>query len=169
MARLFTIIISFLTVLILGSSAYSGTLGVESLRGLNGVCVSNSLSTSPEIQMKGLLTEDQLKTNIELKLRMAGIRLFSEKELATIPGFPNFIMEVVVLPIPFGFVYSIQCFLQQFTYLGRQPSITQMAITWRGPSLTGTSDHIGTVRDQLKNLMDMFINDYLSANPKGGI
>jgi hypothetical protein len=172
MARLSILIVLFLTFLIFCSNAYPVD-EADSLRGLRGVVVL-IWDLPSEIGREGLLTKDQIQTDVELKLRTAGIRVLSLKE-PTITGNPVFCVYVDVKYADIagtgksvGFAFNIHCSLRQNVYLERDPTIKNWATTWeRGASGIG-SKNFGIIRNEIKDEVDIFINDFLSVNPKGG-
>jgi len=60
-------------------------------------------------------------------------------------------------------------FVQKLVNLRRDPKIKDiLAITWSAGSYgTVGQDNLGTIRTEIKGLIDVFINDFLSVNPKG--
>ena len=113
------------------------------------------------IENAGLKTL-QLRTDTELKLRLAGINVVSPNN----PGKPSLYVNARV--IKFGqrdrYVFSIAVEFVQTVSLERSPQVKIDATTW-STSVTGTSHKLSTVRDQLGELVDLFINAYLSVNP----
>ena len=103
----------------------------KALVGLNGLCVM----VSP-IDTVGL-TQEQIKTDIELQLRKAGIRVLTIKESMVTKGVPSLVAEVTAHQIDsMGFaVYSINVDLLENVTLVRGPSAS--AITWH-KQLIGT-------------------------------
>lgn len=59
---------------------------IESLRGLKGVLVLVE-ALKPEIEADGL-RRDSIQTDVELKLRLAGIKVLTEEECLKEPGCP---------------------------------------------------------------------------------
>jgi hypothetical protein len=136
------------------------------LRGLRGVEVV--LETLPsEVEQAGL-TSTTIRTDVELKLRLAGITVLSKEERLEQPGFPYLYISVnVVLSqhYPKLAYYALDCELHQYVTLTRDTSISTDASTWDKHLLGGTTT-LQNIRDNLKDLVDKFINAYLSVNPK---
>jgi hypothetical protein len=113
------------------------------------------------IENAGLKTR-QLRNDTELKLRLAGIRVVSPND----PGKPS--LRVNARVIKFGqrdrYIFNIAVEFVQTVSLGRRPQIKTDAVTW-STAVTGTSRKLSTVRDQVGELVDVFINAYLSVNP----
>ncbi len=144
--------------------AFDNQLSRETLRGLQGVRVM----VAPQkwaIEQKGL-TADQLQQDTELKLRLAGINVPSA-ESPEIPGKPLLYVNAKILK--YGsldrYIFNIKLELNQGVSLIRMPSVKASATTW-SVAATGTSHKLSIVREQLQELVDIFINAYLSVNPK---
>ena len=80
------------------------TLEQMPLRGLKAVYVSVA-DIIPEVEHLGL-TKDQIKTDVQLRLRKAGIRVLTEKEWPATPGMPYVYVMVVVVISGDSFTYS---------------------------------------------------------------
>lgn len=136
------------------------------LQNLRGVIVMVSPLDS-DIEKKGI-TEDRLQTDVELKLRMAGIQVLTWEKYLKELGMPSLLVNVKILKTEIGiYFFSINVDLGQKVVLFRDPSLTIIAATWS----TGTMGYSGenklnTIRDALKDCIDKFINAYLAANPK---
>ena len=144
----------------------------RSLRGLTAINVMVE-DLKPNIEGMGL-TREQIKTDIELKLRMAEIKVVSDSEILKIPGMPYLYLQLNTFRPPqlrrIGIcVFNICISQMQRVYLERDPAINVSADTWSKNS-TGFvgEESIGSIRDRIRDLVDVFINDYLSVNPKGG-
>ena len=88
------------------------------LRGLQG-CRVVVVPLEPEIERDGLTTK-QLQTDTELKLRMAGIKVFSLKEAARVKGSACFYLRVYVLKSRQGdYIYTIHVELKEWVLLMR--------------------------------------------------
>jgi hypothetical protein len=137
----------------------------QTLRSLDGVRVV--VAPLKWVVEKNGLTLDQLQKDTELKLRLAGIKVVSSEESAVTPGKPLLYVNAKVLK--YGsldrYIFNIKLELSQDVSLVRSPGVETSATTW-STSVTGTSHELSTIRDQLKELVDTFINAYLSVNPK---
>ncbi len=144
--------------------AFDNQVSRETLRGLQGVRVM-AAPLKWAVEQKGL-TADQLQQDIELKLRLAGIVVPSE-ESPELPGRPLLYLNATILR--YGaldrYIFNIKLELNQEVALVQRPSVKTSATTW-SVALTGTSHKLSTVRDQVRELVDTFINAYLSVNPK---
>ena len=138
------------------------------LRGLKGFEVLIE-DIAPEAKEDGL-TKDLIKTDVELRLRKAGIRVLTKEESPKIPQSQYLYINVIAGKHKESEFYSIAIFvdLKQEVYLKRNPSITVLASTWSVATVGGVSasQMKSNVREQLGDLMDKFINAYLAVNPK---
>ena len=155
---------SLITALPLPLWADDGPLSRATLQGITAVRAS-ILLTSNDAQKDGL-TEDQLQTDVELRLRKAGI---------TVIGSSAQTLRVVVVAYgvrdgsaiqSYAFLFSAA--LVQGIALTRDPSILALGETWSvaGVGTVGATRFSRYVRDTLADLIDQFINAYLEQNPK---
>jgi hypothetical protein len=112
------------------------------------------------------LTESQVQVDLELKLRLAGKKELNKVQWLKEKGVPFIYISLFNLkPDSQGwFIYSINCGLRQNVFLERDPFIKIGSSTW-------SIDYLGigeikSIREATKELVDQFINDYLSVNPK---
>ncbi len=158
-----------LMVVILSSMAYaqSSKNDIECLRGLKGVyvLVENLLS---DIEADGLHKAD-IQTDVEWKLRLAGIKVLAKEEQLEEPGSPYLYINVNSKKLDVGlYAFSISIRLKQKVFLARnlKPNV-YFATTWN-MDLVGTvgEQKVDNIRNFVKDNVDDFINDYLSVNPK---
>ena len=138
----------------------------ETLRGLTGLYVYVDILGNT----KDLFDIDAIRVDAELKLRMAGIKVLSTKEIKP-PGTPYLLVRLIIRRTPDlpSFYYSANVWLVQSVYLERNPSIHLSGLTWVVSRLGYVGEeHLSMIRDRIKDQIDIFINDYLSVNPKGG-
>ena len=114
------------------------------------------------------LNEVDIQKDVELKLRLAGIRVLTEKESLDTPGGPY--LYVLASDVLTGGIYavSIRVGLCQSVYLERDPSsFIAGAETWSIQSVaTIGRNKLAELRDSIKDDVDTFLNAYLSVNPK---
>lgn len=137
----------------------------ETLRGLEGVRVALE-PLKWIIEQRGLTTA-QLQNDTELKLRLAGIKVTPSEESPVIPGKPLLYVNAKVIKqgSKERYILHVRVELSQGVALVRAPKVRSSAATW-SVSVTGISPKLSPVRDQVKELVDLFINAYLSVNPK---
>jgi hypothetical protein len=114
-----------------------------------------------EVKRPGVLK--MLEDDTKAKLEKAGIP-FSRSQFADEIGKDyGRLIVLAKLDMPNGFETEVK--LLQRVRLARDPSIEFDAVTW---SLAGVGNklEIPTVRSQIADLIDRFIGDYLSVNPK---
>jgi len=140
----------------------------KTLAGLHGVRVVVRMSDSDETRTPGL-SQSQLQTDVEIKLRQAGITVLSQQEA---PSGPTLGVNVSLLNVssptnPLGiYAVSLTVELHQWVRLTRNPSVTVWVSTWSTTGQFGTTAHLSSVRDIVRDMTDQFINAYLAANPK---
>jgi hypothetical protein len=140
----------------------------KTLAGLNGVFVWVG-PVEDELQRNGLDTI-QIRTDVELKLRQAGIPVRAEEQPSPGVHAPILYINLNALKSPDVPQYSFYVALQvgQEACLTRNPALTLRATTWSSGTFgtVGQSKLGSFVRDKIRDLTDRFINAYLAANPK---
>jgi hypothetical protein len=145
-----------------GSSVAQMSLGKESLKGLSAVRVIVE-DFSAQIVDAGL-HNDQIQQDVELRLRKAGIKVVSQ-DTSSAP-FINVVIGGVKVPRTNGTAYAMTLTLSQYVILERDPSIRVSAETWSASLAVGYVINATEIRNQLGDVVDSFINDYLSQNPR---
>lgn len=143
----------------------------STLRGLDGVYVAVEPLGS-EVESQGL-TAAMLKSDSELQLRVAGIRVLSKKEWARTKGGPVCYVEVnivtdVVLAQDLGFAlyaYEIKVEFNQDVVLVRDMTFKALSPTW-SISYLGITNSLPRIRGKAKDLVARFVAAYLEVNPK---
>lgn len=137
----------------------------DTLRGVKSILVVVKIF-SQEVQ-KNALTKDKIQKDVELKLETAGIEIIPLKNFPTLK--PYLLIKINTAYNRLGvFAYSSLVELKQLVYLGSSPDLSFDAITW-SKIKTGTAKEREleeTVRSSIKDLMETFLNDYLTVNPK---
>lgn len=157
----------------------SGRTQTEFLKGLKGVYVSvEHLST--EAKKYGLIRQN-IQTDTEFRLRQNGVRVLTVDELhkryqAFIEGgFKRMDAAVFYVNVNIGIdeevgdaAVNINLQVVQPAFLPRERDIVfGDATTWQnGYIFLCELSKITGVRESVKNRVDIFINDYLTANPK---
>lgn len=138
----------------------------ESLKGLSGLYVATENFT-PVTEQAGLTKADVL-TDVELKLRLAGIPVFNAKQWNEAPGAPYLYLDITVFNQNNGlWPFSISVSLMQRVTLDRRPGFGLFASTWSTEYVGSVgSTNVRSVRDNIKDQVDKFINVYLAMNPK---
>lgn len=116
------------------------------------------------------LTEEKVRGDVELQLRLAGIKVLSAEEgLATkSKAFLYVTVTTVKGELHQEYAGSVEVSLRERVYLAREPETMTLAATWDKISIgLGSSDIAKSkIRESIKDLVDEFINDYLAANQK---
>jgi len=158
---------------LLSATAFSPLFGQgeETLAGLKGVYIYVE-RLKDEVKRDGL-DEAQIRTDVELRLRQAGITVFREAGSFDSAGSP--ILDIDVHPVKVTsegvesfYVYHVHIELNQSVRLVRKPSLRVLATTWATRSTVGAigEDKFGSIRDIVRDHTEQFINAYLAANPK---
>jgi hypothetical protein len=113
------------------------------------------------------LERGQIQTDVELKLRQAGIVVIAEDSIKPSSG----ILHVSVNPLkhPRGlYAFNVELSLIQGARLARNASVATLATTWiiGRVGIVGVETFSSYVREVVRDQTDRFINSYLAANPK---
>ena len=160
------IVWGIMSVLILGSSLSFADDRDDraSLRGLRGVRIVVE-DVDAEIVKDGL-ARDQLYTDVELKLLMAGIKVLNEAENRMEKGRPWLYVNAAIMKTDSeSYIYTIFIEFNQDVRLVRDPDVEVSTGTWKVVH-TGVAGKISHIRERVKMHVDEFVNAYLSVNPK---
>jgi hypothetical protein len=117
------------------------------------------------------ITKSQIQTDVELRLRKAGLivdatsvsalrvllMIHKTPVLSAVPNDP--------VVVNFSIVLNIR--LVQRLQLLRNPALLVNAGTWESMNLSVIRQgQLKEVRDDVNDMVDRFINDYLAANPR---
>ena len=145
--------------------------GEETLAGLKGVSVYVE-HIKDEVQHDGL-EEARILTDVELRLRQAGVPILTKQQVFDSAGSPILDVDVHAVKATAGgvapfYAYNVHIELNQEVRLVRKPSLKVHATTWSAGSSVGVvaADELRSVRDVVRDQTDQFINAYLAANPK---
>jgi len=138
-----------------------------SLRGLKGIAVLIE-PISPAAEKAGL-SETQLQTAVERRLRRARIPILPESEGSAVPGIGDLCIRATTLkPFIGDYSFYIEVKLNQTVRLERDEFASEYtATTWNSGGYLGTiraGQMSGKVQEVVGNQVDEFINDYLAAN-----
>jgi hypothetical protein len=113
------------------------------------------------------LSIEQLKTDVELKLRLAGIKVISQPYVPYLYVRVSYLKQNLEQGPKIGFSCMIEVEFKQLATLLLNSKLT-LVTTWDAEYLMGgpLSDSQNQVRQQVRDLVDEFLNDYLSVNPK---
>ena len=136
------------------------------MKGLKGVGVIVE-DQKPEVEQSGLVTST-IQTDVELKLRQAGIPVLRNTEYSKAGSAVLDISVSILTSNGPNWSYAITVQLDQDATLLRDSSmVAPLATTWE----VGVFGSIGkqsvrSLRDDVKDLVDKFINAYLAVNSK---
>ena len=159
------VLVALLGLLATPSWAGDSPWNRATLRGLPGMAVLVEALT-PQVERTGL-TRNQLQTDVELRLRQAGIRVLTSEERFAVVGKPYLYVRVTILLYGERLViYHIKVELVQYASL-ETGEVAFAAATWDTARL-GTLDisNLSYGRDRVIDEVDEFINAYLSVNPR---
>ncbi|HDY90440.1 MAG TPA: hypothetical protein ENH82_20260 [bacterium] len=146
---------------------YAESVGKETLQGLKGVNVWVGTIGS-DVEKDGF-SINPIQTDIELKLRMVGIKVLTKEELIKEPGMPILFVSIGGIKNIVGvWAFFINVKLLQQVYLLRDINLLYPAPTWTSGGFMGFrfGSEKNSIRDIVKDQVDEFINDYLAVNPK---
>lgn len=155
----------YIVIVILFSwcNGFSQNVLSNSLEGLNSFAVQ---IIAPESLSDHGISESRIKNDVELKLRMAGITVWDGYE--DMDGWLGIFVNSTGGTDPTR-MYALQlCVLE---YMNSNRLDNDVVITWMATSggyQSNMSDvsYSNFIRDDIKDLLDYFINDYLRDNPK---
>jgi hypothetical protein len=122
----------------------------------------------PEVEARGLTTT-AVRTDAELRLRRAGIRVLTREESLQVPGTPYLYLNAVITRGNMYWGDSLLVSFRQTVLLDRDPGVRLDAETWSvwaGGGIYAPENIARKVRDGFNDLVDEFINAYLAMNPK---
>ena len=133
------------------------------LKGVDGVRVEVK-RLKPEIERDGLF-KSTLQTDVELKLRMSGMKVLSEDEAANNPNSPCLYLNIDALKCSLGYVYRIQLILKEMVTLVRKP-VKAFGTTYRAADRFSISPNLSEIREDAREVVDDFIKEWMEANSK---
>jgi hypothetical protein len=133
----------------------------RNLKGIDGLFVE--VETLPNSASKLGLSEGILQTDVEQKLRLAGVRVVTNQEGANLPGSPYLYVRLIATDPPEA--VAVEIGLNQNATLERNGDFAPEVATWE-KILVIANPSGQSVRDNIKDLTDDFLNDWLAVNPK---
>jgi len=154
------------TVLLIGVScpsaqAHGTDNATPTLKGITAVSVRVG-RLSEDAKVLGL-TKEMIQTDVELKLRLAGMHVVTQEEDSELPGMP--FLNIRVHLADSAKAAHIEVALRQNAQLERDGQRALGVTTWRKGALIA-SPTLQTIRDGIKDKIDVFLNAWLSVNPK---
>ncbi|MFQ5989008.1 MAG: hypothetical protein ACE5K9_03735 [Candidatus Methylomirabilales bacterium] len=139
----------------------------EILAGISGIQVLVDEKIGTEAERAGL-TWEVLQKDVELRLRQAGVRVMTMKESLLVPGTPFLYLNVTTRENPGRHTFHLKLELMEKVRVERSPSLILYGRTWngRGRLVTVGTGNLGSVRENVREMVDEFISEYLAANPR---
>jgi hypothetical protein len=143
----------------------------DSLKGIKGLAVFVE-ALPPEMEKSGI-SADQLKTDVEARLKKAGIKLFSEEGVEGQPPeqqkptlYINFIPYTLQKDLTYG--YSLNVYFNQVVLLQHNPKLGCLGTTWHsgGVGIIRANKLKSFGQGELAEHIDKFIHNFLAVNPK---
>lgn len=148
--------------------AINGKSNLATLQGLNSIGVL--VEKLPSEVEKGGLIRNQLQSEVELKLRNAGIRVLTREECSHTPGEPYLYINIninITKTESEIYPYNIDAMFIQKVSLLRNPKKISYAVTWSTGGIGSIHKQLlSQLRDSVNDIVDIFIKNYLNENPK---
>ncbi len=135
----------------------------ELLRGLDGFRLAVE-RIKPEIERDGLF-RSILLSDMELRLRLAGIKTLSEEEAESKPDAPLLYLYVDAMKCSLGYVYTMRLALMEPVKLTRN-NTKVLATVLRIPAELGITSRLPEIRDAAGDFLEEFIKAWKAANSK---
>ena len=136
----------------------------ETLRGFTGIGLIID-DIAPEIEKNGL-KRDQIQKDVEQKLIAAEINILTQEEMVKATGRPHLYVKLnIIKPKIEGYVFNIDVEFRQDATLKGNSYILHSVPTWSEASV-GITSKLNDITNSIKDLIDTFLNAYLSVNPK---
>lgn len=142
----------------------------KTLAGIQGIHVKVE-ELQPNIQKYASrfnITQEQLRKDVTLKLEKAGIPVLAPEKWLKTTGRPLLYVNVNTHETEkYWYAFDINIQVMQIVSLESNPNLKTMADTW-SISMIGIANigTLNTIRDNVGNLVDRFVNVYLSVNSK---
>jgi hypothetical protein len=134
----------------------------ELLRGQDGFRLAMD-RIRPDIERDGLFRSTLLE-DMELRLRMGGIKVLSEEEAEKKPDAPCLYLYVDALKCSLGYVYKIRLVLMEPVKLVRN-NAKVTATVLRIPDELGITSNLSDIRDAAGDFVDEFVKGWKTVNP----
>jgi hypothetical protein len=141
----------------------------ESLRGVKGIDFGGYVYGSDKVKSLGI-TDAWLRDEMELKIRSAGIKMYSLKEYVEDKGRPFLSMTYAIAEdkdMADYYYFYVKMFFYQDAELLRNGKAARV-ITWEKTSggVVGKYKLKDFIKEMTSDFMTKFLNDFLSVNPK---
>lgn len=163
----------FVAVLLIGVAVGKGwaenLLQPKTLQGLRGVYVKIVMTAHAQT----VLTDEQVRADVEGRLRQEGVSVLSRQQWEAEPGRPHLLVGVSIMRNklqgnpsktylgPNNVAYSLSLDLTQDCILSRDNTVTAPAVTWNDSNF-GTANSPDFVRQILRNSTSTFARAYFA-------
>jgi hypothetical protein len=162
----------FIAGFVLPAHAFDAEASRETLKGLTGFYVlieelNPNIAKYANVQKDNISTQ-QLKSQVENRLRAAGVRVLSWDEMMKTPERPMLYVSVNTHEYEkFWYAYDIRVEVRQLVTLVSQPGKPISGATW-SVNMTGVMNigQLQALYDNLGLLLDRFIQAYMAVNKK---
>lgn len=151
-------------------------VGADTLRGIEEFGIM--INKIPDEFKRAGLTKEQIRTDIELKLRLAGIKVLptvqiiptnwesEDRTLHVAPHLDVYIFGDKTEYLGGSYLFFVQISFKQMALIERDPNISLLLTSWEVRPVIGIHRDIDEIRQTVKDQVDKFLNAYLSVNPK---
>jgi len=156
-------------IIISGTFAQAEEQRVASLRSLTGVAVTVE-AMDPEAERDGL-TSTQLQTDVELRLRNAGIQILPDVKNQDASEAPDLYVKVNAIKSELGsYALTISVSLRQWMVLKDNPDVRIFAPTWTTSAMAIIGEQrLWKVRGYVVDQVDKFIRVYYVMNSQDDV
>ena len=166
------IVAVFVTGFVLPVHAFDAEVSRETMKGLTGFYIlieelNPNIAKYASVQKNNISTQT-LKSQVENRLRAAGIRVLSWDEMMKTPERPMLYVAVNTHEYEkFWYAYDIRVEVRQLVTLVSQPGKPISGCTW-SVNMIGVMNigQLQTLYDNLGVLLDRFIQAYMAVNRK---
>ena len=167
MKALLSLTTTFLLFIIFSTSTFAQTFTHDqrqTLRDLSRVLLVVEFAQA-SVEIDGL-NRTELEIEIATRLRAGGVRLMNETTWSRTPGVPYLYVLINTVKSDLGFYsYNAEVKLNQEVIMVRNRELSNMSTTWETTSLGFIGvNRIGSLRQEILELVDIFIEDYKSVN-----
>jgi len=149
--------------------AIDSDLTRRTLLGIQGVhvIVEDLQPSLKDYGQKFSLSNTQIEKDVEIRLRAAGIDVFTREQWLKTIGRPLLYINVNTHDDKFRVAYDIRIDLKQIVSMEANPDVKTLAPTW-AINMTGMAniDNLGVIRTNVGTLVDRFIKAFWAANKK---
>ncbi len=163
LASIFSIVLGALAISSADALAHLNASELELLRGLDGFQLIVE-RIKPEIERDGLF-RSTLREDMELRLRIGGVKVLSDEEAENKPDAPCLYLHVDALKCSLGYAYNMRLSLREPVKLVRS-NIKVSATILRIFDEVAISSNLSDLRDAAGESVEEFIKIWKAANRK---